>query len=151
MARRAHSLLRTADLPPVWLVLHLLLLRAMQGIGPERPLPLPGLLLVLAGLALVIWGAVEIRRARTSVWPGRTPDALVTTGPFRFSRNPIYLGDAIVLLGAVLWQGTAIGLILLPLLVAILTRRFISREEAGLRAAFGARFEAWAGRVRRWV
>ncbi len=130
MPYNAKDVLRAADLPPVWLLGHLALLRALSGFGPSWPLPLSGLLVAAAGVALMAWAAATMVRARTTFWPGRAPAALVTSGPFRLSRNPIYLGDVLVLLGAILWQGKPAGLLLVPLLVAILARRFISPEEA---------------------
>nr|WP_233253322.1 methyltransferase [Paracoccus binzhouensis] len=91
-----------AALPQAWLVLFAL---AGLGLGWLLPLDLPpllrgaGLLLVAAGLGLMLWAALTMRRARTTVMPGRRPEALVEAGPFRFSRNPICLGDLILLAG----------------------------------------------------
>ena len=89
--------------------------------------------------------------ARTTVIPRRNPAALVTGGVFRLTRNPIYLGDAALLTGAILWWDAPAALPLVPAFVWLITRRFIRDEEARLRAAFGADFDRWAARVRRWL
>jgi len=145
---------RWADLPPVWTAAHLAALWLGRGLGPRLDGPVwdgVGAALAVLGLALMVWAVAVMARHRTTVIPHRVPDALVTTGPFAFSRNPIYLGDVLVLGGAVFWAGTVWGVLLIPSLVAILTRRFILPEEARLRAGFGAGFYRWRAGVRRWV
>jgi protein-S-isoprenylcysteine O-methyltransferase Ste14 len=79
------------------------------------------------------------------------PSALVTSGIFGFTRNPIYLGDAFVLLAACLWWQAPIGLLLVPIFGLIIQTRFIKGEEAALRQAFGQQFADWSERVRRWI
>ncbi len=140
-------------LPQFWLVLF-----ALAGLGLGRLFPIglsseirgAGLFLVVAGLSLMLWAAVVMRRARTTFIPGRHPDALVTHGPFRFSRNPIYLGDMIVLAGLFAALSAPAGLILLPGFAWLLQHRFIRHEEAMIAADFGAEFETYKARVRRW-
>lgn len=83
--------------------------------------------------------------------PRQTPSALITTGIFRLSRNPIYLADLLILAGFSLIWGKPLGLVLVPVLAWILFARFIQGEEARLRAMFGAEFEAYAARTRRWL
>lgn len=112
---------------------------------------LPGLILIGLGVALMVWAVATMWRHRTTVIPHRSASALVTDGPFALSRNPIYLGDAMVLLGwAGLW-GAVWGLLLLPAFVFIINRRFILAEEARLREGFGHAFTRWSQRVRRWL
>jgi protein-S-isoprenylcysteine O-methyltransferase Ste14 len=89
--------------------------------------------------------------ARTTVIPRRDPSALVTGGVFGWSRNPIYLADAIVLTGAVLWLDAVLALPLVAVFVWLIQTRFIRDEEARLTLAFGPEFDLWAARVRRWV
>lgn len=144
----------TLDYPPLWLVLFLAL-----AWGLSRWLPggfggygfWPGTGLIAVGLGLMAVAAVTMMRARTTVIPHEMPSALVESGIFALSRNPIYLGDVLILLGFVLRWDVALALILVPALAAILHLRFILPEEARLRAAFGAAFDAYAARVRRWI
>lgn len=143
------------DLPPLWLAAFV---AAVWGIGQALPLPLFGragdvlaAVLVAAGLALVAGAVAAMARARTTVIPHRAPQALVTQGVFGLSRNPIYLADAGFLLAAILWLDVPLALPLLPVFLILLRERFIRAEEARLRAAFGAEFDAFAARTRRWL
>jgi len=144
----------TADYPPVWLAGAI---AAAWGLARTVPGGIggwafwPGCALVAAGLALMLAAVAEMARARTTIVPHEVPSALVTSGVFRFTRNPIYLGDALVLSGLILAWDVAAALPLIVLLVWVIELRFIRPEEARLRAAFGADFDRWATRVRRWV
>lgn len=145
---------RLAALPQVWLVPFAL---AGLALGRLLPVGLPlvlralGWFLIGAGVALMLWAAMTMRRARTTVMPGRQPDALVTDGPFRFSRNPIYLGDLILLGGLMLSVSAPMGLMVLPGFAYLLQSRFIRHEEKVILAKFGADFESYKARVRRWL
>lgn len=143
------------DWPPVWLAVSLL---SVWSLGQLLPFALigragqgVGLAFGAAGLALMGIAAAQMWRARTTVIPHSTPTALVSSGVFRFSRNPIYLGDVLVLLGAVFYFDALVGIILVPLFMKVIEKRFIFAEEAGLKAAFGESFDIWAAAVRRWV
>lgn len=109
--------------------------------------------LEIAGIAVAIAGVVSFRRARTTVNPLK-PDAasaLVVSGVYRWTRNPMYLGVLLCLLGWVVWLGSVPALFVLPLFVAYMNRFQIIPEETALRARFGAEFEAYRARVRRWI
>jgi protein-S-isoprenylcysteine O-methyltransferase Ste14 len=143
------------DLPPVWLAVFVAL-----GWVQARWWPVGsfgalgdwvGALLVAAGLALAVAAAVEFWRARTTIIPHEEPSAIVTSGVYRLSRNPIYLGDALILTGLGLRWDSVLALVLVPVFVAVVTARFIMPEEGRLKARFGPEWEAWAGRVRRWA
>ncbi|QFU09237.1 hypothetical protein PARPLA_02427 [Rhodobacteraceae bacterium THAF1] len=110
-----------------------------------------GLALIAAALGLMLWATLTMLAARTNPLPHTQPSALVTTGPFRFSRNPIYLGDVLIVCGASLWAGAPLGLLCAAVLVVILRARFILPEEGRLRAAFGAAVDPWMQAVPRWV
>jgi protein-S-isoprenylcysteine O-methyltransferase Ste14 len=90
-------------------------------------------------------------RHKTSVVPKRTPKSIIKTGPYQYSRNPIYLADAIVLFGFILTVGSVISFILIPLFLWVISARFINGEEAEIRAAFGQEFEDYCKQTRRWV
>jgi protein-S-isoprenylcysteine O-methyltransferase Ste14 len=141
-----------ADTPPVWLAGCIALAWAQAQWLPLWPAPAPwlGAAAVVFGLALFLWAGVQFRRRRTSIVPRETPAALLTTGPYALTRNPIYLADALILAGLALrWD--AGGLVLVAGFVALISGRFIAGEEALCRAAFGARWDAYAARVRRWL
>jgi protein-S-isoprenylcysteine O-methyltransferase Ste14 len=76
---------------------------------------------------------------------------MVQDGFYRFSRNPMYLGMLLVLIGVGLWLGNVLALLLAPAFVAIMTRGYIMREEQQLEDRFGGEYRAYRSRVRRWI
>jgi len=110
-------------------------------------------LVALSGVAAGVAGIIEFRRARTTVNP-MTPGAsssLVERGIYRHTRNPMYLGMALVLLGWGIWLGSLVALLMLPPFSAYLTRFQIVPEERALAATFGDAFAGYQRRVRRWL
>lgn len=149
-----HSLLREIDIPPSWLVLHIGAAWVLSLISPA----VFGASGAVLGAGLVVLGALlmgaalaQMKLARTTFIPRRDPSALVTTGLFSLSRNPIYLADAIILLGAILWLDAVLALPLLASFVWLIQSRFILDEETRLTEAFGPEFDLWAVRTRRWL
>ncbi len=114
--------------------------------------PLAGLVL-LAALALMAAAAWSLFRARTTVNPLRPERAsqLVTSGVFAYSRNPIYLGDALILLALAIGFGNAANFLLLPLFVWFIGRFQIRAEEHALQRLFGDEYRAYCAQVRRWL
>ena len=140
------------DLPPFWLVGCLLLAWVQTRILPSLPtLEISGWSFVIVGVAFMVLAFRAFRQARTTVIPHQLPTRLITHGIFRHSRNPIYFADLMILAGASLIMGSWMGLLLVPVLGRILTKRFIEPEEARLKEQFSANYEAWASRTRRWI
>jgi protein-S-isoprenylcysteine O-methyltransferase Ste14 len=110
-----------------------------------------GWVLVAAGQALGAAGAANFRRNKTSVIPGRPAAAMVTTGPYMYSRNPMYLGLTASYLGGSLVLGTWWAPLALPAVVAYVDRSVIRREEAYLRSRFGEEYEEFSRHTRRWL
>lgn len=110
-----------------------------------------GLGILIVGLVLAAWGIVTFRRARTAVIPHHAASQLVTNGPYRFTRNPMYVGLTIAYTGAAAVINSAWPVILLPVVLMVLVRSVVSREEQYLSDAFGDQFAAYRGRVRRWL
>lgn len=109
--------------------------------------------LLAAGVGLMAAAAASMFAAHTTINP-LTPSRasrLVTGGVFRFSRNPIYLGDLLILAALAVWLGQVANLALLPAFVAYLGRFQILPEERALTARFGAEYAAYRARVRRWI
>ena len=113
-----------------------------------RPL---GWLLVGVGLALFAWTLLTFWRHRTTVNPYKAASSLCTSGPFRFSRNPIYVGDWFILAGVSLLLTTVWPLLFAPLIWALLRYGVIRHEEAHLEAKFGNDYLNYTMRVRRWL
>jgi protein-S-isoprenylcysteine O-methyltransferase Ste14 len=145
--------LRDIDIPPVWLALHLAAVWVVSLVSPqvlEAAGRVVGQVLVVAGLVLMGAAILQMVLRRTTVIPRRDPSALVTEGVFSLTRNPIYLGDAVILLGAILWLDAVLALPLVASFVWLIQTRFIRDEEARLTMAFGPEFDLWAARTRRW-
>ncbi|WP_037307936.1 methyltransferase family protein [Ruegeria halocynthiae] len=149
--------MRRIDIPPVWLV-GFALLAWLQA----RFLPL-GLsldsgftdllsgILIGGGILLAALAIVEFRRHKTTVIPHETPSAMVQSGIYKRSRNPIYVGDVLILAGLILRFDAVLSLILIPVFVWVLERRFILPEEDRLRRTFRADFARYERKTRRWI
>ncbi len=110
-----------------------------------------GLTIGVLGIALAIWSALTLHRAKTTVRPDRAADHLVTSGPYARFRNPIYIADIMILLGLAeltknIWL--VIGAALFAILVTILA---ILPEERHLARRFGKTWDDYKARSRRWL
>lgn len=145
------------DIPPVWLAMALAItwqLGRMQPFHLSLDFPLTQLiggLLVGGGLVLMLLAFIEMRKQHTTVIPHQEAANLVTSGIFKRSRNPIYLGDALILTGLVLRWDAPLALILIPIFVWIIEKRFIIPEENMLRRKFRADFARYMEKTRRWL
>ena len=113
-----------------------------------RPL---GWFLVALGVAINVSAWIAFLRARTPVLPTRPTTAIVTSGPYKFTRNPLYLSLAIVYLGMPLLLGYAWPYIFFPLVPFLVARLVISREESYLVRKFGVEYARYRDSVRRWL
>ncbi|MFQ5438996.1 MAG: methyltransferase family protein [Paracoccaceae bacterium] len=143
------------DMPPVWLLVFMALVWVQTRVFNPGGLDLPivravGWLVVALGIFLMGFSIAMFRRHKTSVIPRNRPDHMITTGPFRFSRNPIYLADALVLLGFALLMGSAPGILSVAAFMALIEFRFIRGEEAVLRDTRPEAFANYCKQTRRW-
>ena len=145
------AMIRQIDIPPLWLALALGLAWALGRVWTVPGLAGLGAGFVAGGVGVMAVAVLGMVLARTTFVPRRDPAALVTNGLFAISRNPIYLADALILLGAVLYWGAVLALPLVPLFMVLITFRYIHDEEDRLRRAFGPEYEAWAATVPRWI
>jgi protein-S-isoprenylcysteine O-methyltransferase Ste14 len=108
-------------------------------------------------ICIVIWLALDgsamlrFRSARTSMVPMKPSTALVTSGPYLATRNPMYVGMAFLYAGLALLLGVIWSLAFLPAVLLMVDRFVIAREERYLEAKFGEEYRAYKGRVRRWL
>jgi protein-S-isoprenylcysteine O-methyltransferase Ste14 len=111
----------------------------------------------IGGLGILVWlvlflsALAAFRRARTTLIPNLPAAALVTRGPYRVTRNPMYVSLVALYLGVTLLMNSVWPLFLLPLVVIVIDRAVIAREERYLASAFPAEYRAYAERVRRWL
>jgi protein-S-isoprenylcysteine O-methyltransferase Ste14 len=110
-----------------------------------------GVVLVVAGGALNLSFIAGFRRADTAVEPWKPTTAIVTDGPYRFTRNPAYLGMALLSAGIVFLADAPWALLPLPLVLLVIDRGVIAREERYLDGLFGDEYSAYRRRVRRWI
>lgn len=115
------------------------------------PWHIAGGALILAGFSLGSWGYYALRRAGTAVRPDRPVTALVTDGPYRYTRNPLYIGLTTIYLGIALSTGVLWLLITLVPVLAVMNWKIVRREEQFLEAKFGDAYRNYKVRVRRWV
>lgn len=106
---------------------------------------------VAIGLSLIVWSATEFRRHNTTILPHKASSRIIQSGPFRFSRNPIYLAFAIIQISFALLLNSIWVLLLVPVCIAITNVFVIAKEEAFLTQAFGEEYIVFMQKVRRWV
>jgi protein-S-isoprenylcysteine O-methyltransferase Ste14 len=143
--------------PPVWVLIFILVAGAISALMPWRAMmnlrlvPL-GAILVVLGLVMPVWAFTLFQREGTEVNPvSQANKALVTSGPFALTRNPMYLGLVIVSLGIAFWVG-ALPMFAVPILTfAVANWVHIPFEEAKMRRQFGGAFDAYTAKVPRWV
>ena len=143
--------------PLLALCVGLLMWLASRGIAPlEASLPLraiAGIPFGIVGLSFVLAGFLSFRQAKTTINPIKpmATSALVTTGLYRYTRNPMYLGLLLMLLGWAAYLANPVAFLFLPLFMLYINRFQITPEERALSSMFGAAFAAYKARVRRWL
>src|SRR6056297_285990 len=150
-------MLKWIDIPPVWLA-GFLVLAWMQAMRFPMGLSFGGAwaefaggVLVGGGILLVVLAAAEFRKHKTTLLPHETPERLVQSGIFSRSRNPIYLGDALILAGLILRWDAVLSLPLLPVFVWVIEKRFVEPEEDRMRRKFRMDFARYCEKTRRWI
>jgi protein-S-isoprenylcysteine O-methyltransferase Ste14 len=135
----------------------------LAGWGLSQILPDPGLgigwdvrrylafALIAGGIVIDGAAAGRFRRLGTAVQPWKPTTALATDGLYRFTRNPIYVGFALIYLGLTAAVDSLAALVLLPLCLVVVDRFVIAREERYLAAKFGPEYDAYRRKVRRWL
>jgi len=143
-------------LPPIYLLLALAVMTGLHLAVPVHrywsfPLALAGAVPLVLGILLNVTADRQFKRHETTVKPFQRSSALVTAFPFSISRNPMYLGMSLLLLGVALLLGTVTALIPAVIFPYVMDRLFIRVEEKMLAETFGREWEEYQSRVRRWV
>jgi protein-S-isoprenylcysteine O-methyltransferase Ste14 len=146
--------------PPLILLAAIIIAAGLEYLAPLSLLPAPGwrnwlswvgALLILAGIISAVSGVREFRRQGTNVDPRQPALTLVTTGPYRFTRNPMYLGMALLLAGIVLGFSLDWGILVWIAFILVINYGVIFREERYLTAQFGAPYTEFLVGTRRWI
>ena len=143
-------------IPPVYFLVALLFMVGLHLAVPivqviQVPYRYGGLVFMLGGILLVLWAVRRFGQAGTTIKPFQQSTALVGGGPYRLTRNPMYVGMVGVLVGIGVLLGSLSPVIIIPLFVALIDLRFIRSEEAALERTFGAEYVDYKARVRRWL
>jgi protein-S-isoprenylcysteine O-methyltransferase Ste14 len=120
------------------------------GFGPYARYPLGGML-VVAGVIVSAAGVGLFIRNGTAIIPHKPAAVLVTSGIYRWTRNPMYVGMALTYAGVAVLLNSLPALVLLPVVLALIQYRVIAKEEAYLERAFGAEYGSYKKQVRRWI
>lgn len=110
-----------------------------------------GAALMAVGIALNLLTDSAFKRRATPVSPDAVPTAFVASGVFRLSRNPMYLGMALIVAAAALLVGEPLGMLVALALIAVMDRLFVPGEERNLELAFGSSYLDYKAKVRRWI
>lgn len=144
--------------PPVVMLIAALVIWGLRRAYPEMGVFIPGRrvvygILLALGLLVAVAGVLEFRRVRTTVNPMKPANAssLVTSGIYRFTRNPMYVGDVLILLAVVVFFSNPLGLAGVVLFVVWMELLQIPAEERALRERFGAAYDQYCSKVRRWL
>jgi protein-S-isoprenylcysteine O-methyltransferase Ste14 len=143
--------------PPIWALIYLLLGVALSWyLGWPKliglPLPVMGIALIALSFIPAVWAFVLFRRERTEIEPTSPSNRkLVMDGPYQFTRNPMYLGVVALTLGIAIWIGAWPMFIVPAAMFATANWVHIPFEEAKMRRQFGAAYDDYVARVRRWL
>ncbi|MBL8207126.1 MAG: isoprenylcysteine carboxylmethyltransferase family protein [Blastocatellia bacterium] len=145
--------------PPILFVLGFFIGLALNHLWPLPlvPEPRPNALLwlswgvIVVGLSIIVSGLLTFRFKRTAIYPNQPATKLVQSGPYRFTRNPMYVGLTATYLGIAVLTNLLWTLMFLPIVLIVLQRAVIRREERYLTNAFGNAYQEYCQRVRRWL
>lgn len=142
--------------PPALFVLAVALMAVAHGFfDPPQWIGSPGnrigIIIALGGLVIGGRAVMSFRTAKTNISPLRKPDKLVTSGLYQVSRNPMYLGQVLLLTGLATYLGSMADLIIAAGFFLVMNFWYIRREEAVMFATFGSDYEDYCRKVRRWL
>ncbi|WP_163291948.1 isoprenylcysteine carboxylmethyltransferase family protein [Desulfovibrio sp. JC022] len=143
-------------LPPMLFFFSIIMI-TMASIADLTPISRPeyltwaGWFLIVAGMAFCYSGSILFNRLRANISTFKDPNKLVVSGPFRISRNPMYVGMVAALLGTTLVGATYVGIGFLLLFIMIVATVYIPFEEGRMIAIFGEEYEEYCSKVRRWL
>ncbi len=142
-------------LPPHVAISSLILVTILHYLIPTPVIPKPfnyfGILFFILGLAVLFWSFGMFRKKETPILPGQKPTALVIEGPYKFTRNPMYLGVATALLGVAVYLGDLLAFLAPTIFFAFVSIKFIPREEKLMENLFGKKYINYRNKVRRWI
>ncbi|WP_179188073.1 methyltransferase family protein [Kiloniella majae] len=143
-------------LPPFFFLICIVLMGLLGTYYPvirflQYPWTLIGLLDLIGGLSITVIAGAQFMRAKTNLKTFNKPDQFVTSGLFKFSRNPMYLGFAISTFGIALYLGALSPFLICVLFILVADRWYIAHEEVVMAETFGEAYMDYKAKVRRWI
>ncbi len=147
-------MLKNLNVPPVWTLLALLSVVFIAQFDPMplHPMPIFSRIMIGLGLILFFWSTYWFKKKATTIVPRQKPQALIVEGPFRISRNPIYLAFVLIVWGATFWVGSLLALIVPVWLFLFFEKNYVTPEERKMREGLGDKVvDAYFARTGRWL
>ena len=142
-------------LPPHVAIGSLIVVIVLHYLSPtpliSKPFNLLGILFFAAGLLILFWSFGLFKKKDTPILPGQKPSALVIEGPYKFTRNPMYLGVTLALLGIAIYLGDILAFLAPSVFFVFVSIKFIPREEKLMEKLFGKKYMNYKKQVRRWI
>ena len=142
-------------LPPHVAIGSLIVVISLHYLFPTPLIPKPfnyfGILFFVAGLMILFWSFGLFKKKDTPILPGQKPTALVIEGPYKFTRNPMYLGVTTALAGVAIYLGDIIAFLSPIVFFMFVSIKFIPREEKLMKNLFGKKYLSYKKQVRRWL
>ncbi len=142
-------------LPPHVAVASLILVVSLHYFFPTPLIPKPfnyfGIILFAAGLLMLFWSFGLFNKKKTPILPGQKPTALVIEGPYKFTRNPMYLGVTTALFGTAIYLGDILAFLAPIIFFTFVSIKFIPREEKLMEILFGKKYLNYKSKVGRWI
>ncbi|VVB93418.1 Phospholipid methyltransferase [uncultured archaeon] len=143
-------------MPPTYFIILFLLAIVSHFVFPVKgivhaPYTYSGIILIIFGLIMPVWADSLFKKSGTTIKPNEIPTSLVTTGPYRITRQPIYSGMTAILLGEAIFLGSLITFIFPVIFAILMDVIFIPVEEKNLEIAFGEKYLDYKKKVRRWI
>ena len=148
--------MKSGILPPTYFIISLLLSVGLHFVFPVKKVIYPpytylGIVFIIFGIVLNIWSDSLFKKKKTTVKPYENPAEIETSGPFRISRHPMYLGMVAILLGVAIVLGSLITFVFPVLFVILMEIMFIPLEEKNIEKVFGKKYLEYKKKVRRWI
>ena len=142
--------------PPVWMMLSIVLMILINNQLPvliifEPPITQIGYVVIGISLLYFGWSVRQFFLSKTTLIPFHESTALISSGPFRFSRNPIYLSMLLILIGVAIRLGTFSPLVIVVAFWFVINQQFIRKEEQMLEKTFGEKYRLYCEKTRRWL
>jgi len=143
-------------IPPVYLLTSLFLMFVLDRYFPVQkiitsPFNYSGIVVGICGLALAASGVISFKKAGTAIKPFESSTILVKDGVYRYTRNPMYLGMVILLIGVASYLGSLTPYVVIPVFFLIIQQCFVKHEEPFLENIFGQEYLDYKDKVRRWL